>query len=574
MRVLGLVSVAFAALSAAQDWSPVLSDNSSIVQKHMLARSNMITLEKRQRQDYEFRQNMSAVARQADALVKAIRQEEIDDYWRHYAELQNHTDERFAGMMFPLARPYIADTKLWQIVKRMPKGALLHAHLTAMLPYEVLLETVVNTEGMVVSASQSLDTPEGRENATIAFSHVNTTVPDGEDITSADYVPNTDVLVADVVDSFPGGKDGFFDFAQTKMEVQPENSIQHELGVDEIWRRFQAMFDPAGTLLTYEPIVRTFYQRLFGRLAGDGINWVEIRAGGSSGKLVHEGDEDPDPDLDVWWTVLQEELEKFQSSEAGENFWGARVIWSDWRGGSTDRIINSMKIALDRKLKFPELFSGYDVVAQEDLGRTLADLAPELLWFQEQAANLNVSVPFFFHAGETLGDGNSTDLNLVDALVFGTRRIGHGFSLYKHPHLIEEVIENGIMVEVCPISNEVLRLATDILHHPLPAMIAHGVPTAISNDDPAMLGQDAAGVSYDFYQVIQGFDNVGLAGLGALAQNSIRWSNFEDQSDDQWIIDIDQGENGDGIKAQRLQQWKQEWEEFCQWVVSEFGSEA
>lgn len=50
MRVLGLVTVAFAAFSAAQEWDPVLSANSSIVQKHMLARSNMITLEKRQRQ--------------------------------------------------------------------------------------------------------------------------------------------------------------------------------------------------------------------------------------------------------------------------------------------------------------------------------------------------------------------------------------------------------------------------------------------------------------------------------------------------------------------------------------------
>lgn len=44
-------------------------------------------------------------------------------------------------------------------------------------------------------------------------------------------------------------------------------------------------------------------------------------------------------------------------------------------------------------------------------------------------------------------------------------------------------------------------------------MIAHGVATAISNDDPAILGEDAAGLSYDFYQIIQGFDNIGLGGM-------------------------------------------------------------
>lgn len=172
-----------------------------------------------------------------------------------------------------------------------------------------------------------------------------------------------------------------------------------------------------------------------------------------------------------------------------------------------------MKIALERKQNFPELFSGYDLVAQEDLGRPLSDLAPELVWFREQSDALNLTIPYFFHAGETLGDGNSTDSNLFDALIFNTRRIGHGFSLYKHPNLINQVIEQNVMIEVCPISNEVLRLNEDILHHPLPAMIAHGVPTAISNDDPAILGQDVAGLSYDFYEVIQAFDNVGLAGL-------------------------------------------------------------
>lgn len=172
-----------------------------------------------------------------------------------------------------------------------------------------------------------------------------------------------------------------------------------------------------------------------------------------------------------------------------------------------------MKIALQRKQNFPKLFSGYDLVAQEDLGRPLSDLAPELVWFREQTEALNLTIPYFFHAGETLGDGNSTDDNLFDALLFKTRRIGHGFSIYKHPDLIKQTIEQNVLVEVCPISNEVLRLNTDILHHPLPAMIAHGIPTAISNDDPAILGQDVAGLSYDFYEAIQAFDNLGLAGL-------------------------------------------------------------
>lgn len=52
-----------------------------------------------------------------------------------------------------------------------------------------------------------------------------------------------------------------------------------------------------------------------------------------------------------------------------------------------------------------------------------------------------------------------------------------------------------------------------MLQHPLPALIAHGVSTALSNDDPAIEGQNDAGLSYDFYEAIQGFQNIGLAGL-------------------------------------------------------------
>ncbi|OGM45041.1 adenosine deaminase family protein [Aspergillus bombycis] len=568
-----LVTTATLLFSLVSAQTGVPDVNSLAVQKHLRSRSALISYEKRQRQDHFFRQNLSSVAQRADAIVAAIRQEEIDEYWRVPGTPEkNDTDERFAGEVFPKARPLINGTKLWEVVKHMPKGALLHAHLAAMLPYETLLETILHTEGMVFSASQDLSTEDNRKNASIEFAHVNHTIAtNGSSIYSKDYVPNTPIPVTVAASTFPGGQQGFIDFINTKVTISPEQSVRHELGVDEIWRVFQTAFGPANTMLSYEPVVRTFYQKLFSRLAEDHINWVEIRAGGSSGKLVHEGEEDPDPDLDIWWDVLLEELEKFQKTPQGAEFWGARVIWSDSRGKNRASLTKSMGIALERKRRHPQLFSGYDVVAQEDLGRPLAEMAPELIWFQQQAEESNLTIPFFFHAGETLGDGNSTDLNLFDAVLFGTRRIGHGFSLYKHPRLIDEVIENGIMVEVCPISNEVLRLATDILHHPLPAMIAHGIPTAISNDDPAILGQNAAGLSYDFYQTIQAFDNVGLAGLGALAQNSIRWSNFEDQNEVEWVRDIDFGENGDGIKAKRLQQWSEKWEAFCEWVVREYG---
>ena len=77
-----------------------------------------------------------------------------------------------------------------------------------------------------------------------------------------------------------------------------------------------------------------------------------------------------------------------------------------------------------------------------------------------------------------------TDNNLFDAILLKTRRIGHGFSLYKHPKLIDMVKEKQILIESCPISNEVLRYSASIMSHPLPALLARGVKASLSNDDP------------------------------------------------------------------------------------------
>jgi hypothetical protein len=75
--------------------------------------------------------------------------------------------------------------------------------------------------------------------------------------------------------------------------------------------------------------------------------------------------------------------------------------------------------------------------------------------FQKRCVDEEVEIPFFFHAGECLGDGDDTDNNVFDAILLGTRRIGHGYTLYKHPQLIDAVKERWILIESCPISNEV-----------------------------------------------------------------------------------------------------------------------
>jgi adenosine deaminase CECR1 len=80
-------------------------------------------------------------------------------------------------------------------------------------------------------------------------------------------------------------------------------------------------------------------------------------------------------------------------------------------------------------------------------------------------------------------------------------------------------------------------------------------------------------MTHDFWQALQGWDNLGLAGLGSLAENSVRWAAFEDQSSSAWVHDIKEATLGGGVRAKRMKEWSVGWEQFCLWIVSEFGDD-
>lgn len=325
-------------------------------------------------------------------------------------------------------------------------------------------------------------------------------------------------------------------------------------------------------MIFYEPIFKQFMRRMMQQLNADGVRWVDLRLAFTF-QYYAPGQEIAEKTYDRMFKVFGEEIEAFKATEEGKDFWGTRMIWTGVRILDTRKIIEDMDACIAIKMAYPHLVSGYDLVGQEDPGRPLKDLLPELFWFKKQCAQEGIDIPFFFHAGETLGDGTDTDQNLFDAVLLGTRRIGHGFSLYKHPLLIDMVKEKRILVESCPISNEVLRLCASVLSHPLPALLARGVACSLCNDDPAILGQDTAGMTHDFWQALQAWDNLGLAGLASLAENSVRWAAFEDLSAPEWVKGIKEASLGDGVRAERMKEWAIQWEQFCLWVVTEYGDD-
>ncbi len=534
--------------------------------------------------DHSFRQALSPIARRACEIVGRIRDEEQRNVWTAGLDEQLAAEQGvniYPGMAFTHAKQLMETTKLWRIVRRMPKGALLHAHCDAMVDFDYLFDVVLATPGMHIigvdgplpasTTAAQLEGPAGRCEFRFLERERTDAGPSIWD-EGGGYTANTPVLLTHAADAFPhGGRAGFLAWLKARCTISPSDAVEHHHGVDHIWARFYACFATIGSIVHYEPVWRAFLRRLMAALRDDGVSWAEVRFAWPL-DYCREGCETPEPDYSHMFSVLDEEIGRFRDQHA--DFWGLRMIWTAMRSQPRRRLVENMDFAISTKAAFPHLLAGFDLVGQEDLGRPLVDAAPELLWFRRQCADEGVEMPFFFHAGECLGDGSAADDNLFDAVLFGSRRIGHAFSLYKHPVLVGLVRDRRIAVESCPISNEVLRLCGGILSHPLPALIARGVPCTLSNDDPAVLGQGAEGMTHDFWQALQGWDNLGLAGLGSLAENSVRYAAFEDQSASEWARDIRDASLGSGVKAQRLKDWAVRWEQFCLWIVTTFGDDS
>lgn len=112
---------------------PTASD--PVIKQFLAARDALKAEELKQRSDHSFRQSLSPIARRAHAIVARIRDEEQRTVWT--AEL----DEALAtaggqggrpggmtvhpGMAFSLAKGLMEGTKLWGVVRRLPKGGLL-----------------------------------------------------------------------------------------------------------------------------------------------------------------------------------------------------------------------------------------------------------------------------------------------------------------------------------------------------------------------------------------------------------------------------------------------------------------
>lgn len=102
----------------------------------------------------------------------------------------------------------------------------------------------------------------------------------------------------------------------------------------------------------------------------------------------------------------------------------------------------------------------------------------DFLPYREAARELGLG--FEVHAGE-MGPPSS----IVESLdVLGADRIGHGVAAIRDPELVERLVRDQVVLDVCPTSNVSLGLFPSLEAHPVGAFWRAGMNMTISSDDP------------------------------------------------------------------------------------------
>lgn len=72
--------------------------------------------------------------------------------------------------------------------------------------------------------------------------------------------------------------------------------------------------------------------------------------------------------------------------------------------------------------------------------------------------------------------------------ILKAERIDHGIQALRDPLLVQRLAKERIPLTVCPLSNQKLRVFSDLAQHNLPKLLDAGLCATINSDDPAYFG--------------------------------------------------------------------------------------
>lgn len=364
----------------------------------------------------------------------------------------------------------IYETPLYKFLERMPKGADLHAHADAILPMDLQVEFLKDHPELVITPDWQIrfigpGAPYGSRNMKECL---------------------VDGLTVD-------------DFRRVwTVGGAPRNGY--------VWDWFEGIFTKCGAICTTPALVQDYYTRVMLYYHSIGVEHLELRSPFFGTR------EDAQARAEAYIRALaavRKVAPLFTLSIvacAGKNdAWdplfdllmdNAVWVWKNVKDGDYD------------------LVKAIDIVNDEDRSYSLARYEDRIRKILVENPGLRLTL----HAGESLR-GENEEISI--ALRCGINRLGHGFNLFRYPDAEKAVLEKGICMEICPVSNAMLGYCRDFSQHPAKRYMESGIPIVICSDDAAYQAHSV--LTGDYLAVVVGWD-LSFKQLRNLCRNSIEYS--------------------------------------------------
>ena len=276
------------------------------------------------------------------------------------------------------------------------------------------------------------------------------------------------------------------------------------------WFRFQRLYDVARSVLRTEDDVRRLVREAAEDDVADGGRWLEIQVD-PSGYAARFGGITAFTDL---------VLDAVREASAATGLGMAVVIAAN----RTRHPLDARTLARLAAQYADRGVVGFGLSNDERRGRT-AEFAPAFA-IAERAGLLLAP-----HGGELLGPQSvQTCLDELHA-----DRLGHGIRSAEDPDLLKRVVDQGVALEVCPVSNVALGVYTDLTSVPLPALLEAGATVALGADDPLLFGSRLASQ----YATMRAAHSLSDRDLAELARMSVEASRAPEALRRSVLADID-----------------------------------
>ncbi len=399
-------------------------------------------------------------------------------------------------------------------LQRMPKGGDIHSHLSGAVYAENYLKWAAADSYCVDPVAKTLIEPS-------ACGQNNQYFP------AAELFKRTNVYDA-LIDQFStrnlafakkSGHDQFFETFASFSPISSAQSRQDDMVAEVANRAASQHISYLELMLT----VQGSEVRQIGRTVKLSRDFAQMRQqliDRGLIKLVTKGSQE--------FTDLEQQLSKTMEcgSPSAQKGCGVtvRYLQQTTRTKSPEEVFAQFVYAFELAKVDPRVV-GINLVAPEDHPIALRDytLQMEMLKFlHAQSPDTKISL----HAGElTLGLVPPSELrsHIRQAVEIGqAKRIGHGVDILYEDNpfqLMAEMRRRGVLVEICPTSNEViLNVKGD--EHPFRNYLAAGVPVTIASDDEGISRSDLS----NEYLIATRRYGLSYKDLKKLTRNSLEYS--------------------------------------------------